>query len=366
MAVKPTVIPNWATTDVVDPTSGQNNQVEPAVGVRATGFVPLNKKPERQFINWLHKLSGDWITYFDSVVDQDVTTTGTPSFASIATNVITGVNPVFSTVSSDIIIRAGAGSNTIELRGAISVRDASDVTQLAIDNITGNLSLSGILLMTGTALINHASDLNIVTAGDLDMIANSGNGKVQVKADFEVRDPSDSLKFTIDPDGSRVKLLNGSLLQLLTDAAFMDLAPAARFELVQAIGHSREVFRKADVAFSGTTALHPLTGIVDATKCEGIVMRVKNTITGTPGTLTGLAFELKSRRLGFGDAVLILNEDFTKTGDGITAGDLYFIPLSESVGTTAFLEVTPVGTTDFLAGDMEYFVISERITAVGI
>lgn len=64
MPTKPTVKPRWATTDVVDPTSGQNNVVEPSTSKKDTGW-DRHEKPERQFFNWQARFTYEWIDWFD-------------------------------------------------------------------------------------------------------------------------------------------------------------------------------------------------------------------------------------------------------------------------------------------------------------
>jgi hypothetical protein len=61
---KPTKYPDWALVDIVDPTSGQNNVVEPGATQKNTGWT-FKQFPPRQFFNWLHRLTNDWIKWFD-------------------------------------------------------------------------------------------------------------------------------------------------------------------------------------------------------------------------------------------------------------------------------------------------------------
>lgn len=61
---KPASIPEFATTDVVDPTTGENNVVEPSAGKKLTGWNYL-EKPARNYFNWLHRFNYLWIDYFN-------------------------------------------------------------------------------------------------------------------------------------------------------------------------------------------------------------------------------------------------------------------------------------------------------------
>lgn len=51
--------------DVTDPTTLQNNSVEPDDGKKRTGFL-YNEKPPRQHFNWLFRKIAQWIRYLDS------------------------------------------------------------------------------------------------------------------------------------------------------------------------------------------------------------------------------------------------------------------------------------------------------------
>jgi len=61
---KPTDVPEFARNDVVDPTTGQNNVVEPPESKKDSGWSYL-EKPPRNWFNWLHRLTYLWIDYFN-------------------------------------------------------------------------------------------------------------------------------------------------------------------------------------------------------------------------------------------------------------------------------------------------------------
>lgn len=63
MPTKPTKLPEWASTDVVDGTSGQNNVEEPSEAKKDIGWS-RQEKPNRQWWNWLWRqayLCFDWL-----------------------------------------------------------------------------------------------------------------------------------------------------------------------------------------------------------------------------------------------------------------------------------------------------------------
>jgi len=63
--VRPTDgLPEWASSDVVDPTSGQNNKVEPPAGWKSNGWS-YQEKPPRNYDNWQKWQYYKWIEYLD-------------------------------------------------------------------------------------------------------------------------------------------------------------------------------------------------------------------------------------------------------------------------------------------------------------
>lgn len=72
MATKPTIKPQFAELDQVDPTSGQNNVIEPPTAWKDYGWT-YQEKPPRNYTNWLHRMSYRWIDYFDDRCQRPVT-----------------------------------------------------------------------------------------------------------------------------------------------------------------------------------------------------------------------------------------------------------------------------------------------------
>lgn len=67
---KPTKLPQWASEDEIDQTSGQYNVVEPPLERKRLGWY-LGEKPNRQWWNWLHRQTWLWLAYFDENLDFD-------------------------------------------------------------------------------------------------------------------------------------------------------------------------------------------------------------------------------------------------------------------------------------------------------
>lgn len=66
---RPTEYPDWATTDVVDGTSGQNNVVAPSSAKQLVGWN-RREKPPRQWFNWMGRLTGQWIRQIVTELDE--------------------------------------------------------------------------------------------------------------------------------------------------------------------------------------------------------------------------------------------------------------------------------------------------------
>jgi hypothetical protein len=66
---RPTEFPAWATSDQVNPTSGQNNVVTPDAAHKTFGW-DFKEKPPRQYFNWLGRLQYEWSLWFDQEVNR--------------------------------------------------------------------------------------------------------------------------------------------------------------------------------------------------------------------------------------------------------------------------------------------------------
>ena len=67
MAVtKPTVLPEFALLDLLNGTAGAPNVVEPSSGKKDTGWNE-GERPARETFNWLHRITNEWIEYFDCI-----------------------------------------------------------------------------------------------------------------------------------------------------------------------------------------------------------------------------------------------------------------------------------------------------------
>jgi len=68
MPTKPD-FPRWASEDEIDPISGQNNVIEPPVERKSSGWT-RHEVPPRQWWNWLHRKTFEWLQFLDETRGQ--------------------------------------------------------------------------------------------------------------------------------------------------------------------------------------------------------------------------------------------------------------------------------------------------------
>ena len=76
MMPEPTVLPEWASQDVLNQVSGQYNVVEPPSEKKLEGWTFL-EKPNRQWWNWFQRQTYLWLAYFKQQNDMNVVTDST-------------------------------------------------------------------------------------------------------------------------------------------------------------------------------------------------------------------------------------------------------------------------------------------------
>ena len=75
MVSKPTILPEWAENDVVDPISGQNNVLEPPPEKKLEGWSRL-EYPPRNWFNWLARYTWRWLNWLNQQEEQSIVTDG--------------------------------------------------------------------------------------------------------------------------------------------------------------------------------------------------------------------------------------------------------------------------------------------------
>jgi hypothetical protein len=75
MVSKPSILPEWAENDVVDPISGQNNVLEPPNEKKLEGWARL-EFPPRNWFNWLGRYTYRWLNWLKQQEEQAIITDG--------------------------------------------------------------------------------------------------------------------------------------------------------------------------------------------------------------------------------------------------------------------------------------------------
>jgi hypothetical protein len=64
---QPTKKPDFATDDLNNGAGGAANVQEPSTGKKQSGW-DFGEKPQREFFNWIHRITNNWIYYLDERV----------------------------------------------------------------------------------------------------------------------------------------------------------------------------------------------------------------------------------------------------------------------------------------------------------
>ena len=64
---RPTAFPDYATDDVNNGLAGAPNVQEPPLGKKQQGH-DYGEKPPREFLNWIHRTTNNWLKYADERV----------------------------------------------------------------------------------------------------------------------------------------------------------------------------------------------------------------------------------------------------------------------------------------------------------
>jgi hypothetical protein len=137
---RPTVLPEWASLDVLDPTSGQYNVVEPPTEVKENGWA-LGEKPNRQWWNWFQRHCYLWLQWLN---EQPISVTTNASGVALFT-----VNDAIITI--DAIDRADTSKYLraigYKALGSAPVFPAASIQSngltLGVGTIAGNQPITG-------------------------------------------------------------------------------------------------------------------------------------------------------------------------------------------------------------------------------
>lgn len=144
MIARPTIYPQWATDDIVDPSSGQNNVVTPPTEKQTDGW-DLKEFPPRQWFNWLGRYTYLWIKWLDQ---QQQT---------LRVNDGSGASPIFPNITVGglaILSVVDTGNPALFYQGMAYIPPAlaTPVTLLEIKSATltvSTISITGVVTVTG-------------------------------------------------------------------------------------------------------------------------------------------------------------------------------------------------------------------------
>lgn len=142
---RPSIYPQWASEDVVDPTSGQNNVVTPPSEKQTNGW-DLKEFPPRQWFNWLGRYTYEWILWLDQQQQQSQTGLDSGSGFQAFPNVTTGGLAVLSVVDQ------GDASNFYQGMAYFPASSGSPVSlnQIAASTLTvSSISITGVVVVSG-------------------------------------------------------------------------------------------------------------------------------------------------------------------------------------------------------------------------
>ena len=128
---RPSVFPDYAMNDVIDPSSGQPNVVEPPTGKKNGGWV-YNEKPPRQYFNWLSRMTSTWLHYADeqitailnalsNIITIPIGTVLSFYGTSVPTNYLTCDGSIFSQTTYPDLYTLLGGNTLPDLRGQFLV-----------------------------------------------------------------------------------------------------------------------------------------------------------------------------------------------------------------------------------------------------
>lgn len=145
---RPVIYPVWATEDVVDPVSGQNNVVTPPTEKQTNGW-DLSEFPPRQWFNWLGRYTYEWIAWLDQQQQAQqtlVANAGNSYTVQIFPNVTVGGLALLA------IVDQGAATNFYQGTAYIPPSPGSPVTLNTIASsvlTVSTISITGVVTVSG-------------------------------------------------------------------------------------------------------------------------------------------------------------------------------------------------------------------------
>ncbi len=150
----PSQLPVWATTDQIDPTSLQNNVLEPPLAYQQFGWT-RGQFPPRNWFNWLGRKTYNALNYLLALQKQEVTTTDA-----------TGATPIFDVVNGGMclvyIIDTGAFSTWFEGIVYIPPGYSAGTTTLRTVATSGSALTIGPISATGSITVSGGTGAYVI------------------------------------------------------------------------------------------------------------------------------------------------------------------------------------------------------------
>lgn len=139
MVSKPSTLPKWAETDVVDGVSGENNVIEPPLEKQDVGWQRL-EFPPRNWFNWLGRYTYRWLLWLKQQEEQAVITDGAGVGLFPTDEALITLHAVDIVTPANYIV--AMGFKTAATNPALTVT-SSNVLTLGAGSTTGNQAISG-------------------------------------------------------------------------------------------------------------------------------------------------------------------------------------------------------------------------------
>lgn len=150
---KPNDVPRWASVEVISSVTGITNSVPPPESKRNVGWN-VYEPIARNFVNWLHKMTYEWIIYFDSKInDGNKTTDGTGTMLFPIHNAILTLYAVDKTDPANFIHAVGYRDSGAPVFNVI----ASNTLSLDTPTVDGTVPILGAL--SSDVIVNGQSNV---------------------------------------------------------------------------------------------------------------------------------------------------------------------------------------------------------------
>lgn len=152
MVLKPTILPEWAENDVVDPISGQNNVLEPPTEKKLEGWARL-EFPPRNWFNWLGRYTNRWLAFLKQQEELAILTDGNG----------VGLFPYDGTVGTLITLTAVDLANPTRYIFAVGAKKPGLAPTLTV--VSNNALTLGAGTLAGNQIVNGGTATDILVWG---------------------------------------------------------------------------------------------------------------------------------------------------------------------------------------------------------